>query len=1481
MLKGLLSKERRNRGFTMTEILTVIGIIVIIVAIAVPSVIMINNNTRFKQCNEYAQVIFTAAQNNLTQMRSDGRLDQLGTNLPPAQTLQRQDFPASGIVYTYNGQPDFNLVLPADAVENTLRDETIIIEYNPKTGVIFSAFYSEDEGILERYQNGSLKLDADIRKKEKVGYYPNPDPDDIVLGDAAMESYTIEGSALAFENGEAEGVLTMSIPVSVGTDTVLHSRNYKQLAVKLTVTGEISGNVVTKTINVADLNLQQGDSATIVDNKVQISCVLDSLDGGQFVGFDVLMDENGAAQAILPGENVTIVAQTTFNQEEDDPQIIVPDFTLAKVNPMFHALEAKELKVSNARNLLNLSLVAEDVAKTLDAVSFVSGIGNEAATPIIRMKDVAFKPIVNPSLFGAIDKSDAQASQTTQVSVKGNGVMIYGLTINDPSEYNAGLFASLNVPVDGINLVNPAISGGIRAGALAGATGPQAAITGCRVVIDKTDSGWSNTVSYGIKGEDIVGGLVGDVYGSTISGCEVAIPVSGEAGDNTTEGFGGIAGVAQNATLEKSTVRVNGTAVNGTFGGVVGTALEKMTIKDMTVTVGGSILGTPAETEKKDGVAAENIGGLVGISTGELSVDDSEVTLKAIDTQKGIAMSGDNVAGLVCTAQKLVMNKTTVNIEDSIEGKKLAAGAVCETGKDSNITDVTVRLGFIDVQSSTNDKWEARRIDGDKQVAGFACLLKGTVKNCTVAGKGTIGSTTSDLAAGFAVTVGASNETTNKVENCRVIPAYDVNSNTFKFLNNTNYGTLEIFGSGFASENYAQIKNCTAVGTVKDNGFVTNNNKSGKIEKSVANVDGTKAFAQKNEGEISYCYGWTDEAVKEVSGTVKSSYFADMTGGVLLYDTTGAKQESGTAALTDESTLELLDGATEAAARTWKLSMANKTYAFAGVTTAYPYPMVQAHYGSWAEVEEACGVLYYEKYEDGSYGVETMNLSDAAPLPFSKDNKAVSLSEDKKIAEAGYALFCKKDTKPFAEATNKLMGALIEAEDLHKAANLDDRYGIYVFAATGEHTLTGPAEEGATAKTVKVNAAYAAAFNVTNNTYRIRTADQFKAIGSTGTYKLERDLAVGNTAITTFSGTLDGNNKTITVDGSGSLIGALTGGKVSNLTVKGSINVAGVTTSVGGVFGKVTGGTVENVTSQVTFTGTAGSGKVGMFVGEATSGTFVNCHSTAANTKYPFGHIASTDESVSGNPTHTSKEKLADGQHTDVTNLEAVGTTVTKKKFAATFDNCTFKLADTTTNALVEDAYFYEVTKVYTPVDAYKQVAAPTYTALNATADWTKTAYFVLEGSIYQPLYVKTVVTTSEVEGVQTTQTNYEFGTDGSTAKWTSEVIADPAAQVAIEGLTFCQQVEKVETGIYRLVTTDASAPAYFSSDWNYDGSQWTPVDGASVSGSIKIQDTNNGTTMKMVVDADGKQYICTLEKLSDSQNVKLVDTGYKVAGLG
>ena len=76
-LFGKLSGQSRKKGFTMTELLTVVGIIAIVCAIAIPAIISISRSLAFKQANEYAESIFMAAQANLTEMKSDGRLIDL------------------------------------------------------------------------------------------------------------------------------------------------------------------------------------------------------------------------------------------------------------------------------------------------------------------------------------------------------------------------------------------------------------------------------------------------------------------------------------------------------------------------------------------------------------------------------------------------------------------------------------------------------------------------------------------------------------------------------------------------------------------------------------------------------------------------------------------------------------------------------------------------------------------------------------------------------------------------------------------------------------------------------------------------------------------------------------------------------------------------------------------------------------------------------------------------------------------------------------------------------------------------------------------------------------------------------------------------------------------------------------------------------------------------------------------------------------
>ena len=92
MWKSLIDKfsgKDRKRGYTMTELLAVIGIIAVVVAIAIPSIFFISRTLKFKQRNDYAKTVFLAAQANLSEMRSDGSLFT-GSSSRPRRCRRRE-----------------------------------------------------------------------------------------------------------------------------------------------------------------------------------------------------------------------------------------------------------------------------------------------------------------------------------------------------------------------------------------------------------------------------------------------------------------------------------------------------------------------------------------------------------------------------------------------------------------------------------------------------------------------------------------------------------------------------------------------------------------------------------------------------------------------------------------------------------------------------------------------------------------------------------------------------------------------------------------------------------------------------------------------------------------------------------------------------------------------------------------------------------------------------------------------------------------------------------------------------------------------------------------------------------------------------------------------------------------------------------------------------------------------------------------------
>lgn len=451
-LFGKLSGDSRKKGFTMTELLTVVGIIAIVCAIAIPAIISMNKSLKFKQANEYAESIFMAAQANLTEMRSDGQLINLLTDGNGAEQIPSDvDFPEDHVAnYRYATSEDrvYDVLVPKMSVDSEVRDGNVLIEYNPFTGNVYAVFY-KDGGETLSYSN--VSRDEDARRDLLLGYY---------CGSAlSTEPLTPEETEaeINFDNGE-EGVVEVSIPIP---------KSYKSrvtdfahgLAVDLTVKGatleDTDRNGKTGSFTVQIKQAEPADNNWDWDtdgNKIIVTYTLDSLMNKQsFANYcqrsgepikkappahvqpKSASNETGTEKSltaiadesvfnIYPGENINISAEVTFKPSAEKASVNISTGSFDNANPMFDMLVPADdggyvLCVSNGRNLQNLNAIAPTIAKKVKTVAFTGDIdwnntvtyyNNKAANGSYENDSTEaparslpyFVPIHNENLFG-------------------------------------------------------------------------------------------------------------------------------------------------------------------------------------------------------------------------------------------------------------------------------------------------------------------------------------------------------------------------------------------------------------------------------------------------------------------------------------------------------------------------------------------------------------------------------------------------------------------------------------------------------------------------------------------------------------------------------------------------------------------------------------------------------------------------------------------------------------------------------------------------------------------------------------------------------------------------------------------------------------------------------------------------------------------------------------------------------------------------
>lgn len=592
--------NKKKKGYTLAEVLATVAILLILMAIVVPAIFSIRKNLRQKALDNKAELIYTAVQNNLVKLQSNGN-SSLYDGEKTANAMERTPSDATKEQKLYyalssekaNTTRAASVLVTTDTVDGELYNNYWVVEYNPESASVYAVFYSESDSIKPydpnvydsfRYKDNRLSDGA------RIGYYG---------GDALDGSNTAVLAPKITVTNEEKLVATITCmrqgqdnkPLSF--DVVLTDDKGNQLNLKYKASGDKLVHAKDD-LHVGDMSEKDtNEESSIVGRSYTLKITLDDLtsDATRFVSL------YGEKNSYLKSTNTKALrAGTALNIKvtvRSENHKIDGLFTQYDTNSLFADKSTSEnAAIYYGRHLQNLdqeSGVAEDIktAKLGNSIHFEKQEEKEKDDTTSWYScygNKAFTPITNKNLESFIgDKSMA----IYHLNVK-NGVDITTADGSATGRKGAGLFAVLkdSMTVENLRLAGTtiAITGEgkekVSVGAIAGETTGSAKITNCEVYLDTEDIEGKNENDVWISGAGIQGGLIGHTNSGSDSGSSVTI-------DNSFA-----------ATVMDG--RENGTTGDliGTVGGLIGQADCAVSIKNcyadsyLTGDVTGGLIGS-------------------------------------------------------------------------------------------------------------------------------------------------------------------------------------------------------------------------------------------------------------------------------------------------------------------------------------------------------------------------------------------------------------------------------------------------------------------------------------------------------------------------------------------------------------------------------------------------------------------------------------------------------------------------------------------------------------------------------------------------------------------------------------------------------------------------------------------------------------------------------------------------------------------------
>ena len=649
-----MKEKRRSRGFTLTEMLASIAMLAILAGLLIPVSASMYRRFRLTEMDDFARQICVAAQNELTAMKATGRLEAFAKQTDQRLTQQPQDYPKTDndgwkdlyTVYSADQAAEDFLLRAGDSLSQaTEHGGYFLLELNPLTGDVYSAFYSEQPFTYEQISAwADRSRETRLGEKDLIGYYSAASADYGAVGVPEKFCPTIElidGEEL-YVKIDCSGLMALR-------------RTQRNLTVTLTVKGASGGEV--------PFTYRGGTDFFVERDSITLYKVLDSLDEDN--AFAAVFKNSG----IKAGDDITVQAAITY----DDPNQglnITGETGLAQGNSLFGAVVTSDdgsgqIQVSRVRHLNNLqdSILTGDAADAAKAcrkvvqtapISFLFRDWKDgdwcpaSKWPGNPMGE--FRPIQNQALFGA-EESEAPAMRACY---DGQNNVLKGFVFGVNDYGRSALFGTAShTDFQNIRLADCQANG--MYAAMLGGYLSQCSIENCGAYLTTQDENGSyyndmddRRARYMVQSNYLIGqagGLAAYADRTTITASFGAVDVT----CSSENGYaGGLAGYLNNCHLEACYASGNISAPNRSngAGGLVGTISNdyqdamKSSVKRCYatghVTAGqnaGGLLGRAAGTvsgcvsygKVTTGAETEDTstsGGFIGNSNGALRISD-------------------------------------------------------------------------------------------------------------------------------------------------------------------------------------------------------------------------------------------------------------------------------------------------------------------------------------------------------------------------------------------------------------------------------------------------------------------------------------------------------------------------------------------------------------------------------------------------------------------------------------------------------------------------------------------------------------------------------------------------------------------------------------------------------------------------------------------------------------------------------------------